>query len=143
MTISTMKLTAKMGNSFRTDINCSHPFTIDQPTASGGTDLGPNPLEIYFSGIAGCVCAIGRIIAMQRKIDLKGIEVTVEGDIDKDFLLGKTTEGRAGFKELRIHAVIDAPMSLEEKAAFLHDIEQRCPVADNTQNATVVKTSVA
>ncbi len=99
-------------------------------------------MEYYLSGLAGCVCAIGRIIAMQRKIDLKGIEVSLEGDIDKDFLLGKTTEGRAGFTELRLFVNIDAPLSKEEKEAFLHDVESRCPVADNVSNNTVIKATV-
>lgn len=142
MATSTMKLTAKMGSEFRTDIKASHDIIIDQPTASGGTDLGPNPLEYYLSGLVGCMCAIGRIIAKQRKIALAGMEATIEGDIDKAFLMGQTEEGRAGFTELRIHVKIDAPMSVEEKQAFLHDIEKRCPVADNVMHATTIKAVV-
>ncbi len=142
MATSTMKLKATMGGDFRTDIACSRQMIIDQPKAAGGTDLGANPLEYYLSGLAGCVCAIGRIVAMQRKIDLKGIEVSLEGDIDKDFLLGKTTEGRAGFTELRLFVNIDAPLSKEEKEAFLHDVESRCPVADNVSNNTAIKATV-
>lgn len=142
MATSTMKLTAKMGEDFRTDISCSHAIIIDQPTAIGGTNLGPNPLEYYLSGLAGCVCAIGRIIAKQKRIKLDGMEVTVEGDIDKDFLMGAKEEGRAGFTELRITANIDAPMSQEEKKAFLQSIEKRCPVADNIENKTIIKAQV-
>ena len=52
---------------------------------AGGTDEGPNPLEIFLSSLPACICTIGRIIAMQRKIDLRGIQVEVEGDINKDF----------------------------------------------------------
>lgn len=143
MATSTMKLTAKMGGNFRTDVDCSHPVIIDQPIAAGGTDLGPNPLEYYLSGLVGCICAIGRIVAKQRKIELNGMEVTVEGDIDKAFLLGQTEKGRAGFTEFRINAKIDAPISQEEKEAFLQDVEKRCPVADNIQHATTVKVVVA
>ncbi len=139
MAIPTMKLTAKMGASFRTDISCSREMIIDQPKAGGGTDLGANPLEYYLSGLSGCMCAIARIVAMQRKIELSGVEVNVEGDIDKDFLLGKTQEGRAGFTELRLFVKIDAPLSDAEKVDFIHEVEKRCPVADNVQNGTTVK----
>jgi len=143
MAISTMKVSAEMGNTFATKINCSHPFTIDQPKMAGGNDEGPNPLEVFLSTLPACICAIGRIIAMQRRINLRGIQVEVEGDIDKDFLLGKTTEGRAGFTEIRSFVTIDADMTLEEKEAFLHDVELRCPIADNITHKSVIKSVAA
>lgn len=139
MAISTMKVSAEMGNTFATKINCSHPFVIDQPKMAGGNNEGPNPLEIFLSSLPACICAIGRIIAMQRKVDLRGISVALEGDIDKDFLLGKTTEGRSGFTEIRSFITIDADLSKEEKEAFLQDIAKRCPVADNIKHQSVVK----
>jgi len=142
MAISTVKINANMGSGFRTEIGCSHPFVIDQPKMAGGTDEGPNPLEIFLSSLPACICAIGRIIAMQRKIDLRGIQVEVEGDIDKDFLMGKTQEGRSGFTEIRSMVKIDADMSDEEKNSFLHEIEMRCPIADNMANKSVLKAEV-
>lgn len=139
MAISTLKVAAQMGEGFATKINCSHPFVIDQPKMAGGNDEGPNPLEIFLSSLPACICAIGRIIAMQRRIDLRGIEVEVEGDIDKDFLLGKTTEGRAGFTEIRSFVHIDADMNSDEKEAFLKEVELRCPIADNIAQKSVIR----
>lgn len=139
MAISKIKVSANMGADFSTQINCSHPFTIDQPKMAGGNDEGPNPLEIFLSSLPACICAIGRIIADQRRIDLRGIEVELEGDIDKDFLLGKTSEGRAGFTEIRSYVHIDADLSKAEKEAFLIDVAKRCPIADNMTFTTVLK----
>lgn len=90
-----------MSAGFATNISCLHPFVIDQPKAGGDNNKGPNPLEIFLSSLPACICAIGRIIANQKRINLRGIDVEVEGDIDKDFLLGKTSDGRAGFTEIR------------------------------------------
>ena len=139
MAISKIKVSASMRGTFSTQINCSHPFVIDQPKMAGGNDEGPNPLEIFLASLPACICAIGRIIAHQRRIKLRGIEVEVEGDIDKDFLMGKTTEGRAGFTEIRSFVNIDADMTKEEKEAFLKDVAMRCPIADNIALTTVVK----
>lgn len=136
MAKSTITVTAEMQNTFRTEIKCSNPFIIDQPVAGGGKNEGPNPLEVFLASLAGCICAIGRIIANQRRIKLRGIEAKVEGDIDKDFLLGMTTEGRAGFTEIRSYVIIEADMTEEEKTAFLHDIEARCPIADNMAHSS-------
>lgn len=139
MAISTIKVSGEMGRTFSTKINCSHPFVIDQPKMAGGNDEGPNPLEVFLCSLPACICAIGRIIAQQRRIKLNGIRVTAEGDIDKDFLLGKTTEGRAGFTEIRSYVDIDAEMTSEEKQSFLEDIAARCPIADNIAKSSVIK----
>ena len=134
-----MKVSAEMGTGFSTKINCSHPFIIDQPKAGGGDDEGPNPLEVFLATLPACICAIGRIIANQKRINLRGIDVAVEADIDKDFLLGKTQEGRSGFTEIRSFVNIDADMTKEEKDEFLKEIESRCPIADNMAQTTVLK----
>ena len=139
MAISTMKVSAEMGTGFSTKINCAHPFIIDQPKAGGGNDEGPNPLEVFLATLPACICAIGRIIANQKRINLRGIDVAVEGDIDKDFLLGKTQEGRSGFTEIRSFVNIDADMTKEEKDEFLKEIELRCPIADNMAQTTVLR----
>jgi uncharacterized OsmC-like protein len=139
MAISTIKTSAVMGEKFSTKVNCSHPFVIDQPKMMGGDDEGPNPLEIFLASLPACICALGRIIANQRRIELRGMEVEVEGDIDKDFLLGKTTTGRAGFTEIRSFVHIDADMGKAEKEAFLKEIATRCPIADNMIYTSVVK----
>jgi len=139
MAMSKIKVNAVMGEGFSTQINCSHPFVVDQPKMAGGNDEGPNPLELFLTSLPACICAVGRIIANQRRINLRGIEVNVEGDIDKDFLLGKTTEGRAGFTEIRSFVYIDADMTKEEKEAFLKDVAMRCPIADNIAQSSVIK----
>lgn len=143
MAISTMKVGAEMGADFTTQIKCSHPFVIDQPKMAGGNNEGPNPLEIFLASLPACICAIGRIIATQRKIQLRGMDVQVEADIDKDFLLGKTTEGRAGFTEIRSFVNIDADMTTEEKEAFLKEVEVRCPIADNIAYSSILTPVVA
>lgn len=142
MAISTMKLSAKVGKGFKTVVDCSQEFIIDQPKAMGGEGLGPNPMEIFLSSLPACICAIGRIISNQKRLNVRGIEVDVEGDIDKDFLLGKTEEGRAGFVEIRAFVNIDADMTHEEKEAYLKEITKRCPIADNIMNASVVKEEI-
>lgn len=139
---STMKLSAEMGSTFKTVVNASREIIIDQPKAGGGNDEGANPLEHFLSSIAGCICAIARIKAKQERIELRGVKVNIEADIDKMFLLGKTTEGRAGFTEIRSFIELDADMSQEEKEKFIEEVERRCPVADNISCESVIKTEV-
>jgi putative redox protein len=129
----------KQGSGFRTECRAGkHTVIIDQPAPAGGTDEGATPLDVQLMALGGCVAAIGRIIANQRKLDVRGIEVTVEGDIDTDGLLGKPTGKRTGFSAITARVKIDADMSVAEKEKFLHEIDLRCPISENIQNATPV-----
>ncbi len=136
MAISTLKVGTRLEKNYRVDVVCSNPFVVDQPKVAGGEGLGPNPLEVYLSSLGACICSIGKIISNQKRLKVKSIDVEVEGDIDKDFLMGKVEEGRAGFTEVRAFIKIDADMSKEEKENFIKEISGRCPIADNAINPT-------
>ncbi len=142
MAQSTLKVKGTIGRTFKTDIECGHPFVIDQPKAFMGNDEGPNPLDVFLGSISACICAVGRIVANQKKLDVKEISVEVEGDINKDFLLGKTKEGKAGFTEIRILVTVDSPMPQVEKEEFVAEIQKRCPVADNIRNQSMIVAKV-
>ena len=116
-----------------------HIAIVDQPQAGGGTDAGPTPLEYLFISLAGCIVTIGNIVAKQRRLPVRQIECHVEGELDTDVLMGKSTDVRAGFTGIRVHTKIDADMSQEEKEAFIHDVDARCPISDNIQNLTPIE----
>ena len=140
---STLKLTASWKGGFRIDTQGDgHTIIVDQPEAFGGKDEGPNPLIIFLSALGGCLGTIAAIIARQERIEIRAIEIEVEGDIDKAFLLGRTEDGRAGFTEIRVKANIDADMTDEEKEAFLERVDARCPISDNMANDTKIAISL-
>ncbi|MBN2322973.1 MAG: OsmC family protein [Spirochaetes bacterium] len=114
----------------------SHTLYIDQPEAGGGKDAGPTPLEYLFFSLAGCIATIGKIMAKQRGIDLRGMDVKVEGNLDTAILMGKSNDGRPGFRDIKVIAKIDADMTREEKEKFLEEIDERCPISDNVKNTT-------
>ena len=120
-----------------------HEVIIDQPPAGGGKDAGANPMEIFLFALAGCLGTIAAIIANQERIKLDGFDVSIEGDYDPAYLLGKTREGRAGFTEIRVSVNIEADMTDEEKQAFFERIDERCPISDNMINHTKVVFDVA
>ena len=137
MAMKTLRATGHMGAGMTIEIMCGeHKVYMDQPKNAGGADLGPAPPELILAAYAGCVGSIGRIIAFQEKITLRGMTFVVEADYDPDRLLGRKTEARPGFQEIRLKVNIDADLDDEAKQAFLDKIEQRCPVGDNLINST-------
>ena len=131
----TVTTTASWKGGMRTEAQASgHNMIIDQPQAGGGQNAGPNPMEYLLLALAGCLGTIAAIIANQERIQLDGFNVSIEGDYDPAFLLGKTQEGRAGFTEVRVKVEIEADMTDEEKQAFFHRVDARCPISDNMIN---------
>lgn len=139
MSKKTVAITSSIKDSFEINLKArDFSLKIDQPKPMG-SDSAPTPLEYFFFSLGACVCTIGRIIANQRKIDLKSIDVRVEGELETDVLMGKNTEERAGFTDIRVYTTIDAPISKEEKEALLKEIEIRCPISDNIEKTSSVK----
>lgn len=137
--LKTVTVNARMGSGFTIQSNINgHDVAIDQPESARGNNQGPSPLETFLFAIAGCVGTLGRIIAMQKKLDLRGMDVKAEGDYNPAGLLGMATDDRIGFRQIRITAAIDADWSDEEKAAFLDEVCHRCPLHDNVSLATEV-----
>jgi len=143
-TMKSVEVTAKLNGTFTIESTMgNHMMYVDQPKAAGGDDAGPTPLQYLFLSLAGCIGSLGRIVANQKKLPVRSMEVTVSGDLDVERLMGKSTEGRAGFTGIRATVKIDADMTDEEKLAFLHEVDARCPVSDNLTAATPVAIELA
>jgi len=59
------------------------------------------------------------------------MDIKVEGAFELETLLGKSKENRAGFTGIKVILNIDSDISKEEKEAFVHEVQSRCPVSDN------------
>lgn len=111
---------------------------VDQPTYAGGDDTAATPLDYLLFSMAACQATLARIVALQKRIDLRAYEVEVEGELETDVLLGKSESERCGFQSLKVRVRMDADMSDEEKRAFIEEVDRRCPVSENLHNATPV-----
>ena len=138
-TMKKVEVEAKLGERFTIESQIrGHKLFVDQPATAGGQDFGPTPLEYLFLSLASCIGSIGRIVANQQRLPVRGMRVTVSGELDVNTLMGKGTENRAGFTGLTAKVDIDADMSREEKQRFLEEVDRRCPVSDNLKSLTPV-----
>jgi uncharacterized OsmC-like protein len=137
--MKTISVEAKLDEKFKIEVKAGeHLMFVDQPKAGGGTDAGATPLEYLFASLAGCIGTIARIIAMQKRIPLRGMDIKVEGALDLETLLGKSRENRAGFTGIKVILAIDADMSRQQKEEFIKELDSRCPVSENIANNTPV-----
>ncbi len=142
MGIKKVIVSGKLENNYEISLQTRDlQLTIDQPKP-WGENKGPTPLEYFLFAIVGCIITIGKNVAEEKNISLQGINVTIEGKLNVDYLNGLTKEGRAGYTEINVIVDIDAPLTYEEKEAFLKEVDSRCPISDNITHSSEIKLKV-
>lgn len=97
----------------------THSFSIDEPPANGGEDLGPTPHELYDSALGACKAMTVLWYANRKQIPLEDIHVSVERDDSQE---------RQGTYRLRVRmAFVGAQLSDAQRQELL-TVAGKCPV---------------
>lgn len=107
-----------------------HSVIVDEPIAKGGTDAGMAPVELMLGALAGCMTLTLSIYAEAMGVPAKGLEITVEGDLDSAGMKG-SSRVRPGFNSIRLNikAETDADPEVFQQVVDLAVL--RCPVEDS------------
>ncbi|CCQ95489.1 OsmC family protein [[Clostridium] ultunense Esp] len=112
-------------------------IVIDEPKSLGGTDQGPNPVELILAALGGCLSVLLSIHAKTHQVELNGFKVHVEGDLDPDGFMEKNPAVRPGFQEIRYRIEVDSPSDVGKIRELIGHIEKICPVKDTLSGVTV------
>lgn len=97
-----------------------HKVAMDEPKQVGGTDTAPNMVEMVL-GAYGCCLITGYVAqAGLRGIDLQGVDINVEGDLDLQGFFGLSEDVPPGYTEVRAKVSLKAPDASEEEIQELH-----------------------
>jgi uncharacterized OsmC-like protein len=108
-------------------------LTVDEPPSLGGTDTGPNPVELVLAALATCQEITYRAYATALGIPLDGVSVKLEGSLDLRGFFAVKEGVRAGFNEVRgiVHLKSSAPAA--DLAKLKEVVDAHCPVLDILQ----------
>ncbi len=134
---------SRLENGFLSDVKIrDFKFVSDEPEDLGGTDKGPNPVEYVLGAFAACQEIVIKAYATVLDIDLKSVEVKVEGNLDLHGFLNLTEE-RAGFKSVNYKTTIETNDEDPEKLKLLEQLSvDRCPVLDIIKNPVEINGNV-
>lgn len=139
----TFSVQSKSESPTRTEIETrGFKLIVDEPTELGGTNQAPNPVEYILAGYAGCLNVVAHITAKELNIDLKDLQISIEGDLNPARLFGTSFEERAGYQNIIVKLKTSNHIDEPTKLKWLGEIENRCPVNDNLSNVTPVKFSL-
>ena len=106
-------------------------FTVpmDEPTLLGGSDTAPNMVEMVL-GAYGCCLTTGYVMnAVRRGIQLEGVEIELEGDLDLNGFFGLSRDAWPGYTDVRAKVHLKAPHASPEDLQALHEaVTQTSPV---------------
>jgi uncharacterized OsmC-like protein len=113
-----------------------HVIRIDEPESLGGTNTGPNPVELILSALGGCLVVLVNAFAPAHNVMVKAVSIKVEGDLDPDGFMGKS-DVRPGFSAIRYALDVASDSATEDIAALIAHVERSCPVKDTLEGVSV------
>lgn len=120
-------------------------FVIDagEPAILLGTDTGPNPAEHLLHALAACLTTSIVYVAAARKVHLREVESTLEGDMDMQGALGLSDDYRNGFERIRVSFRVAGNAPEEKLREIVERAQQRSAVFDMVTNGVPVTVDVA
>jgi putative redox protein len=116
---------------FRSDVSIrQHRLVVDEPAALGGSDAGPNPIELLLAALGACQEITYRAYATALAIELDSVSVKMSGDIDLRGFFGVDDKVRAGFQAIHGEVHIESRASATDLARLKAAVDAHCPVLD-------------
>lgn len=111
---------------------------VDEPTALGGTDTAPNPVEYVLAALAACQEITYRLYADALGIPLDGVAVRIDGDVDLRGFFAVDPSVRPGFGDVSATVTLDSPAPETDLRRLKAAVDRHCPVLDILRNPTPV-----
>jgi putative redox protein len=95
-----------------------HSFSVDEPPANGGEDLGLTAHDVYDSALGACKAMTVLWYANRKQIPVDDIRVSVDRD---------DSEERGGVYRLRVTLALTGPLTEAQRRELLA-VAEKCPV---------------
>lgn len=128
-TVVKLRSTAEGVSHSRTDVTIRDlKFSIDEPEARGGTNLGPAPTETALAALAGCTNVIGNKCAGKLGVDIGNLSIEITCEFDRRGVT-LVEEIDVPFVSLRQVVTSSGAASQEELMRVASDVARYCPLS--------------
>lgn len=114
-------------------------IVVDEPPSLGGADEAANPVEYLLASYAGCLNVVGHLVAKEQGLDIGGLSIDIEGELNPGKFLGLSQQDRAGYQALTVRLTPHHQIPKRALDAWLREVSLRCPVSDNLSSETPVE----
>ena len=89
----------------------------------------PNPYEYILAGFAGCINALGQLVATELGINLKSLQIEITGSLNAMGGVGEKIKPQFKAIEVILKPATIAPLETLQK--WMKEVQFRSPVYDN------------
>jgi putative redox protein len=119
-----------------------HTLKVDEPELLAGSDKAANPVEYALAALASCQAITYRFWADKLGVQLDGLEIAAEGDLDLHGFFGLDHETRPGFTSVRLAVTPIGPEPAWRYQQLADTVDAHCPVLDLFANQTPIERSL-
>jgi uncharacterized OsmC-like protein len=112
---------------------------VDEPLALGGTDAGPNPVELILAALGTCQEITYRAYATALGIPLDDVAVKLTGTIDLKGFFAVDDAVRPGYQRISGTVQLRSSASEAELEKLRAAVNAHCPVLDIITNPVPVE----
>ncbi len=116
-------------------------ITIDEPEAMGGTNKGPNPIEVLLAALGGCLDFTGTIVAKEMGFELEDFQLEIKGGLDPRGV-GGNLDVMPGLQKVEVDIKNIKGIPEDKIPEFVEQIERRCPVDDTFGRSVEVEVRI-
>jgi uncharacterized OsmC-like protein len=102
----------------------------DEPIDGGGTNTGPNPMQLFIASVAACQNEQAQVVAKELSLTITGIDIKVEIDLDLSGFMGETENSNGSYKNVRLEAVVSGEVTNEQVKTLGQKVDDRCRILD-------------
>ena len=137
---ATFESVSVLTDGLRSDVQLrDHRLTVDEPESLGGTDAGPNPVELILASLGSCQEITYKAFAAALGIPLDSVSVKLEGNIDLRGFFAVEEGVRPGYQNITGTVRIETSASEEQIEQLRGIVNAHCPVLDIITNPVPVK----
>lgn len=114
---------------------------VDEGPAIGGTEQGPNPVELVLAALGACQEIIYAVYAALLDVDLEALEIDVSGPLDPRGFLDMAPTA-VGFSHVAMETRISSRAAAERVQQLIDAVQAHCPVADILQRPLEIRNRI-
>ncbi len=103
-------------------------INTDEPVEDGGSNTGPNPMQLFIASLAGCQNEQAQVVADELSLNITQIDISAEIDLDLSGFMGMSDHSNGSYKNVRLEALVTGNVTDEQVKALGQKVDDRCPI---------------
>ncbi len=108
--------------------NTEWSLQTDEPFEDGGSNSGPNPMQLFIASLAGCQNEQAQVVAEELSLSITQIDINVEIDLDLSGFMGESDNSNGSYKNVRLETLVSGEVTDEQIKTLGKKVDDRCPI---------------